>query len=151
MLENKYPAVSHTILQASDRRKHGNRLTFRDILRQEAPQNAKALETKACTASRLAKIQPRHAAQLYFVKDLAVRQLFRIPGQMPFVRNAWTTEHGFLLSIRLCKTGAFLHLPFEELTDAAQRFYGPWVRKRAYENPWQFDSATYTFRARRGR
>lgn len=113
------------------------RKTFKEILREEAPRVARELEKKACTASRLAKIQPVQAVALYALKNDAVRQLFRIPGEMPFVRDAWTTRQGFLLSIRLCRTGSFLHFPFEELTASARQFYRPWVTARASGKRWQ--------------
>lgn len=123
------------------------RKTFRDVLQKAAPRIARELEIRAQTASRLAKIQPRHAAQLYSLKSEAIRQLFRIPGQMPFIRDAWTTQRGFLLSIHLCQTGSFLHVPFEKLTEAAQQFYGAWVAKRAHGNRWQPVNQTRVFRA----
>jgi DNA adenine methylase len=111
--------------------------TFRDILRDEAPQIARELELKARTASRLAKIQPANAAALYSIKNRAVSQLFRISGQMPSIRDAWFTRRGLLLSIRLSRTGSFLHFPFEHLNAVAQRFYGLWVATRARGNWWR--------------
>ena len=111
--------------------------TFRDILREEASRIAWELEVKATTASRLAKILPEDAAALYSIKNRTVSQLFRIPRQMPSIHDAWTTRRGFLLSIQLNRTGSFLHFPFEKLNAVAQRFYGPWVARRARGNRWQ--------------
>jgi hypothetical protein len=113
------------------------RLTFDEILREEAPRTTAELEAKARTASRLAKIQLTKASTLYSLKNRAIRQLFRIPGQMPFIRDAWTTHCGLLLSIRLTRTGSFLHFPFEELNAAVREFYGPWVARRARGKRWE--------------
>jgi len=113
------------------------RKTFQTILRDEAPRIARELEVKARTFSRLAKIQPLHAATLYSLKNSAVRRLYSIPEQMPFIRDAWTTRRGFLLSIRLRRTGSLLHLPFEELTPSARQFYRAWVTARARGKRWQ--------------
>lgn len=123
------------------------RRTFQQILQQERPRIARELEMKARIASKVAKLQPRRTSTLYELKNRAVRQLFRLPGHMPLVRDAWTTDCGILLSIKLSRTDSWLHLPFEQLSAAAQRFYGPWVRKRAYGNPWHLVSATYSFRS----
>lgn len=112
------------------------RKTFQDIVWEESPRIARELEKKARTASRLAKIQPKHAAKLYAIKYAAVRELFRMPGQTPFVRDAWTTEAGILLSIRLAGTGALLHFPFERLHTATQKFFRPWASRRAQEKQW---------------
>lgn len=107
------------------------RRTFRDILREEAPRIARELENKARTASRLAKIHPANASTLYSLKNRAIRQLFRIPGERPLICDAWTTHRGILLSIRLSRTGGFLHFPSDELHAATHEFYRAWIAKRA--------------------
>lgn len=112
------------------------RRTFRDILRSEAPRIAQALEKKARIASRLAKIQPHQASQLYSLKYTAVRQLFRIPGQMPAISDAWTTHRGYLLSIQLRRTGSSLHCPFRQLPVLARQVYIGWVTQRAVGKCW---------------
>jgi len=127
------------------------RRTFQQILERERPRIARELEIKARIASKVAKLQPSCTPALYQLKNRAVCQLFRLPGHMPLVRDAWTTDCGILLSIKLCRTESWLHFPFEQLSAAAQRFYGPWVTKRAHGNRWQPDSATHTFRAGSGR
>lgn len=113
------------------------RKTFRSILRAEAPRIARELELEARTASRLAKIQPHHAAALYTIKNRAVRQLFRIPGQMPSLHDAWTTRRGILLSLKLNRSESWLHFPFDELSPVAQRLYRAWAAKHARGNRWQ--------------
>lgn len=116
---------------SSERRK-----TFREIIREESPRMAHELETKAQTASRLAKIQPEHAAKFYAIKYTAVRELFRMPGHAPLIRDAWTTEAGILLSIRLTETGALLHFPFDRLYSATQQFFRRWASRRAEGKRW---------------
>jgi hypothetical protein len=116
------------------------RRTFQEILRAESPRIARALETKARTAAWLAKTNPHTAQRLYSLKSQAVRQLFRIPGQMPLVRNAWKTQQGFLLSIRLRRTHSSLHFPYQELSILAQRLYAKWVADRARGKRWYSSS-----------
>lgn len=113
------------------------RKTFRQILQEEGPRIADHLETRARHASKLAKIQPACATTLYSLKCRAVRELFRLPGHAPFIRDAWTTHRGLLLSIKLTQTDSWLHVPLNELTAAAQQFYGPWAAKRAAIKRWQ--------------
>jgi hypothetical protein len=124
------------------------RRTFQQILQQERPRIARELEMKARMASKVAKLQPRYASTLYQLKSRAVRQLCAMPGHMPLLRDAWTTDYGILLSIKLSCTDSWLHFPFEQLPAAAQRFYGPWVRRRASGNQWQPMNATQRFRTR---
>jgi hypothetical protein len=121
------------------------RRTFREILRGEGPRIARELENKARAASRLAKIHPVNASTLYSLKNRAIRQLFRIPGERPFIRDAWTTRQGILLSIRLSRTGSFLHFPFEELHAPTQEFYRAWIAKRACGR--RFEPATSAARS----
>jgi hypothetical protein len=113
-----------------------HRKTFQEIVQGVAPRIARELELKARIASKIAKIQPIQAAALYSLKNRAVRRLFRTAGHAPLVRDAWTTAKGFLLSLKLTHTESWLHFPFDELTAATQRFYRPWVTKRARGNPW---------------
>ena len=127
------------------------RRTFQQILQQEQPRIARELELKARIASKVAKVQPRSASILYQLKNRALRQLFSLPGHMPLVRDAWTTNCGILLSIKLYRTDSWLHFPFEQLSVAAQRFYGRWVIKRAHGNRWQLVSTTHNFRTGSGR
>jgi hypothetical protein len=123
--------------------------TFQQILQQEQPRIARGLEIRARTASMVAKVQPQCALTLYRVKCRAVRQLCSMPGYRPLLRDAWTTDYGILLSIKLGCTNSWLHFPFEQLPPAAQRFYGPWVRRRASGNPWQPRNVMQPFRTRR--
>jgi len=111
--------------------------TFNEILREVAPQNARNLETKARSASWLAKIHPAHSTALYSVKDAALRQLFGIPAHAPEILEAWTTTRGFLLSVRLRQTSAMLHMPFEGLRPEIQRTQGAWIARRARGRQWQ--------------
>jgi len=80
------------------------RKTFREILHETAPETALKLEVKARHASWLAKIRPEHSFELYSIKHAALRQLFRVPAHVPIICDAWTTSHGFLLSVRLNRT-----------------------------------------------
>lgn len=116
------------------------RRTFQEILEQERPRIARELEIKARIASKVAKVCS--ASALYQLKYRAVRELFKLPGHMPLVRNAWSTDCGILLSIKLCRTDSWLHFPFEQMSGAARQFYGPWVVKRARGNRWQITSRT---------
>jgi hypothetical protein len=117
--------------------RQNHRKTFREILREEAPRNAWKLETKARTASWLAKIQPRCSSKLYSIKHAAVRQLFRISEHAPSIGDAWTTGRGFLLSVRLVRTGSLLHVPFDALRVTTQQTHGAWVARRARGRYWQ--------------
>jgi len=112
------------------------RKTFRAILREEAPRNALRLETKARAASRLAKVESQHASSLYAIKRAAIQQLFRIPAYSPAIRDAWTTDRGFLLSVGLMGTGSLLHLPFDALSSETQESKGSWVSERARGRRW---------------
>jgi hypothetical protein len=113
------------------------RKTFREILREEAHRNARRLETKARSASWLAKLEPQHSSALYSVKHAALRQLFGIRQHAPAIRDAWTTGRGFLLSVQLQTTGSFLHVPFGALAIATQQAHGLWVARRARGRHWQ--------------
>jgi hypothetical protein len=113
------------------------RKTFQEILSEEAARSAWKLETKARNASWLAKIQPEQASKLYSIKDAALRQLFRIPDHAPVIRDAWTTNRGFLLSIRLKSTVSLLHAPFDKLDPETQRTQGAWIAQRARGRRWQ--------------
>lgn len=117
------------------RRNH--RKTFREILREEAPRNAWKLETKARSASWLAKIQPQCSSKLYSVKHAAVSQLFRISEHAPVISDAWITGRGFLLSVRLVRTGSQLHVPFDALRITTQQAHSAWVARRARGRHWQ--------------
>lgn len=113
------------------------RKTFQEILREEAPRNAWRLESKARSASWLAKLEPRHSSALYSVKHAALRQLFGVPQHAPLIRDAWTTGRGFLLSVQLQSTGSMLHLPFDALRGATQQVLGLWIARRARGKQWQ--------------
>jgi hypothetical protein len=114
-----------------------HRKMFQEILREEAPRSVRKLETKACSASWLAKIHPEYSSGLYSIKHAALKQLFRIPAHAPVIRDAWTTSRGFLLSVRLRETNALLHVPFSELNIEIQRAHGRWIARRAYGRWWQ--------------
>jgi hypothetical protein len=116
--------------------------TFQEVLREEAPRSAWKLETKARCASWIAKIQPEHSCELYPVKHAALRQLFRIPAHAPVIRDAWTTSRGFLLSVRLKRTGALLHVPFNELNATTRQQHGSWIARRARGRWWQTPDRT---------
>ena len=124
-------AVTHRGQTRRDRR------TFRRILQSTASLNAQRLEIKAQTPSWLAKIEPEHEAALYALKHNALRQLFRIPNHSPTIDDAFTTTRGFLLSVRLNETGAFLHLPFDQLNTEVQRAHEAWIAHRARGKNWQ--------------
>jgi hypothetical protein len=113
------------------------RKTFQEILREEAPRNAWRLETKARSASWLAKLEPQHCSALYSVKHAALRQLFLLPRHAPVIRDAWTTDRGFLLSVQLQSTGSMLHVPFDALRVTTQQAHGLWVARRARGRRWQ--------------
>jgi hypothetical protein len=113
------------------------RKTFQEILREEAPRNAWQLETKARSASWLAKLEPQHSSALYSVKHAALRQLFLVVPHAPVIRDAWTTGRGFLLSVRLQGTGSMLHVPFHALRVTTQQAHGLWVARRARGRHWQ--------------
>jgi hypothetical protein len=113
------------------------RKTFQEILREEAPESAFKLEIKARNASWLAKIQPAHSPGLYSIKHAALRQLFCVPEHAPVIRDAWTTSHGFLLSVRLNRTGSLLHVPFDELNATTRQAQGAWIGRRARGRWWQ--------------
>jgi hypothetical protein len=113
------------------------RKTFQEILREEAPRNAGKLETKARSASWLAKIQPKHSSELYSIKHDALRQLFRMPEHTPVIRDAWVTGRGFLLSVRLRRSHSLLHMPFDELKMTTQQAHGTWVAQRARGRSWR--------------
>jgi hypothetical protein len=113
------------------------RKTFQEILREEAHRNARRLETKARSASWLAKLEPRHSSALYSVKHAALRQLFGMPLHAPAIRDAWTTGRGFLLSVQLQSTGSLLHVPFGALNGATQQAHGLWVARRARGRQWR--------------
>ena len=115
----------------------GQRKTFEEILREEAPQSAQKLEAKARNASWIAKIHPQHSAMLYAIKHDALRQLFRMPTHAPLIRDAWTTSRGFLLSVRLTRTGSLLHVPFGELNAKTQQTHGVWISRRARGRWWR--------------
>lgn len=113
------------------------RKSFQEILCEEAPRNALKLEVKARSASWLAKIQPQCSRAMYSIKHAALRQLFQIPEHAPAIHDAWVTGRGFLLSIRLAKSGAWLHLPFDQLKIATQRACGAWIARRARGKHWE--------------
>jgi len=113
------------------------RKTFQEILREQAARSAWKLETKARSASWLAKIHPEYSSGLYAIKHAALRQLFRIPGHAPVIRDAWATSQGFLLSVCLKNTDALLHAPFNELNTGIQRAHGSWIARRASGRWWQ--------------
>jgi hypothetical protein len=113
------------------------RKTFKEILQEESPRNAFTLETKARTASRLAKIQPQCSASLYSIKYAALRKLFQMPAFAPVILDAWTTSQGFLLSVGLIHSSAKLHLPFNQLNPEVQRSHGTWIARRARGKLWQ--------------
>jgi hypothetical protein len=113
------------------------RKTFREILQKAAPETALKLELKARHASWLAKIEPQYSSELYSVKHAALRQLFRVPEYAPVIRDAWTTNRGFLLSLRLNRTGSLLHVPFNELNAATRQMQGAWIARRARDRWWQ--------------
>jgi hypothetical protein len=113
------------------------RKTFQEILQEEASGSALKLEIKARQASWLAKIRPERSPGLYSIKHAALRQLFRVPEHAPVIRDAWTTSHGFLLSVRLNRTGSLLHVPFDELNFATQQTQGVWIARRARGRWWQ--------------
>lgn len=117
--------------------RRGHRKTFEEILREEAPRSAGRLETKARNASWIAKIRPQHSAKLYAIKHDALRQLFRIPTHAPLIRDAWTTSRGFLLSVRLRRTGSLLHVPFGELNAKTRQAHGVWISRRARGRWWR--------------
>lgn len=94
------------------------------------------LEMKARIASKLAKLESVNSSELYALKNSGLKRLFGLPGYMPFIRDAWATKRGILLSLKLSRTDSWLHFPFDELNASAQQFYGPWVAKRARGNPW---------------
>jgi hypothetical protein len=112
------------------------RKTFQQILQGEAPRIARQLEMKARIASKLAKMDSVNPAILYAVKNAALQRLFSVPGFNPFIRDAWSTPRGVLLSLKLNRTDSWLHFPFHELNPPAQRFFGAWIAKRARGNPW---------------
>jgi len=145
----KIASFSHSIV--GDAIVKQQRKTFREILLQEAPRIARRLEIKARLASKLAKIQPVNASTLYSLKYCAVRELFRLPGHSPLIRDAWTAERGILLSIKLNGTDSWLHVPFHVLNVAARNFYGPWVARRARGNPWQSTQTIHRSPIGRGR
>lgn len=113
------------------------RKTFQEILQEEAPRNAWKLETKARSASWLAKIQPQCSTELYSIKHAALSQLFRISEHAPVIRDAWITGHGFLLSVQLTRTGSLLHIPFDALRTTTQQAHGAWIARRARGRYWQ--------------
>jgi len=113
------------------------RKTFQDILREEAPHSAWKLEAKARNASWLAKTRREDSGELYAIKHNALRQLFRIPEHAPLIRDAWTTSRGFLLSVRLRRTGSLLHVPFGELDAKTQQAQGVWISRRARNRWWR--------------
>lgn len=112
------------------------RKTFEQILRDEAPRNARRLETVARQASWIAKIEPSQSRALYSVKHAALRQLFRIPAQAPLIRDAWCTNEGFLLSVRLRRTRSSLHIPFNELNVITQQAQATYIAERAQGRWW---------------
>jgi hypothetical protein len=114
-----------------------HRRTFEEILRTEAPRNARTLKTKARSASWLAKVEPEYSGKFYAIKHAALKQLFRIPTHTPAIRDAWTTNHRFLLSVQLRETDAFLHAPFNTLTAELQGIHGHWIARRARGRRWQ--------------
>jgi hypothetical protein len=118
------------------------RKTFNDILQEEAPRNAWKLETKARSASWIAKTQPEGSRSLYSIKHAVLRQLFRVPGQAPVIRDAWSSASGFLLSVRLRRTRSLLHVPFEELRITTQQAHIAWVAQRARGRWWRPRTAT---------
>lgn len=117
--------------------RNGQGKSFEEILREEAPHSAQKLEAKARNASWIAKIRPEHSNKLYAIKHDALRQLFRIPAHAPLISDAWTTSRGFLLSVRLSRTGSLLHVPFGELNAKTQQSHGLWVARRARGKRWQ--------------
>ena len=113
------------------------RKTFQEILREEAPRSASKLESKARSASWLAKSQPQCSSELYSIKHAALSQLFRLSEHAPVICDAWITGRGFLLSVRLRRTGSLLHLPFDALRITTQQAHGTWVARRARGRYWQ--------------
>jgi|SRR5579864_9268728 len=116
---------------------HQARKTFKEILQEEAPRNAFTLETKARTASRIAKIQPQSSVSLYSIKYAALRKLFQMPACAPVILDAWTTAQGFLLSVGLTRSSARLHFPFNQLNPEVQRSLGTWIARRARGRQWE--------------
>jgi hypothetical protein len=113
------------------------RKTFQAILSEESGRIASRLETKARQASWLAKIQPASSGELYSIKHAALRQLFKVPAYEPLIRDAWTTNRGFLISVRLRKTDSLLHVPFGELNAKTQQKHGVWISRRARGRWWR--------------
>ena len=113
------------------------RKTFQAILSEESGRIASRLEAKARQASWLAKLQPSSSGELYSIKHAALRQLFKVPAYEPLIRDAWTTSHGFLLSVRLRRTGSLLHVPFGELNAKTQEMQGVWISRRARGRWWR--------------
>jgi hypothetical protein len=124
------------------------RKTFREILQEAAPETALKLEVKARHASWLAKIEPQYSSELYSVKHAALRQLFRVAEYAPLIRDAWTTNRGFLLSVRLNRTGSLLHVPFSELNAATRQTQGAWIARRARDRRWQGQRGTCRYASR---
>jgi hypothetical protein len=135
--ENGPASLAFKLSKPTRKNEQCHRKTFQQILREEAPRNARTLEAKARSASWLAKIQPTHARELYSVKHAALRHLFRIAGYSPVILDAWSSGRGFLLSVRLKRTRALLHVPLNELMITTQQAHAPWVAERARGKWWR--------------
>jgi hypothetical protein len=117
--------------------KRQQRLAFREILAKEEGRIASTLEHKAIVASWLAKAYPQKASAFYSLKHTALRQLFRVRGSTPIIRDAWTTSRGFLLSVRLVSTNSLLHIPFDQLLPDTQLINEARVAELAKRKWWR--------------
>ena len=113
--ESLKPRTESREMSKTNKRKHC--LTFRGILEEVAPKNARKLMQRAQAANRLAKsLRGRSRARAYAVKTRAVRRLAkRFPNRVRIVVDI--TTPGFVL-VRVPQVNFGLHVPANLLIPA---------------------------------
>ena len=120
-----------------------HRKTFEQILGEAAAgDRSKDGNEGQASFNRLPNSCLKVARTLYAIEHLAIRHLFRLQGQAPTIRDAWSSGRGYLLSVRLQRTSSLLHVPFDELRMTTQQAHASWVAQRARGRWWRPRTAT---------